>query len=107
MRVSMRRRYRAGSGARAYKLFEGDRNRNRTPEPVDFSGQARGNSTNVRTERVRRTAHGCQRTTDQVHAGAAPADQEPGRARLEPRADRRDDRRDARLATGYLLAARD
>jgi len=23
----------AGSGARAYKLFEGDRNRNRTPEP--------------------------------------------------------------------------
>ena len=29
--------------------FEGDRNRNMTPEPVDFSGQARGNSTNVRS----------------------------------------------------------
>ena len=33
MRVSMRGGPAAGSGARAYKLFEGDRNRNRTPEP--------------------------------------------------------------------------
>jgi hypothetical protein len=30
---------------KAYRLFEGDRNRNRAPEPVDFSSQARGNGT--------------------------------------------------------------
>jgi hypothetical protein len=43
--ASMHGRSRTRSGARAYKLFEGDRNRKPDARASQFSGQARGNGT--------------------------------------------------------------
>jgi len=64
MRVSMRGGPAAGSGARAYKLFEGDRNRNRTPEPdaslakqegtVQWKRTDQANSVKLITDAVKR-----------------------------------------------------
>jgi hypothetical protein len=80
------KRERRGSGATCISgwaiSFEGDPD----ARASRFSGQARGERY-IGNERISpTTAHGHQRTADQVHARAAAADQEPGRARHNRRA---------------------